>query len=231
MDTKLKLKLDATDWLNFCNIIEKSNITQYEEHTSYYYLRDMYFCSSLDIARIKKEVEILKKLSSNIGAKNTNLSNAVNHFAELCLSQFANQSSFLEFKEALRENGFNFTESEHSPNKSKKLNPDIPIPEALQVVDPQKSSNDELRKYINSLIMDIVFNNEQLERNIRYINEIAKKTKQQGNTLIGEIQDFLELYNTAIAGKKISKTMEMALSRQADRALVTKDTLNKLIHR
>jgi hypothetical protein len=118
MNTVLKLKLDAQDWLFCCKTIEDADIAQYGDYPSYYYLRDVYFCNSLDIARIKKEVEILKKLSSNIGAKNTNLSKSILNFAALCLNQFTVQSSFIEFKKVLHENGFNFTESEYSPRKN-----------------------------------------------------------------------------------------------------------------
>jgi hypothetical protein len=114
----IQLKLDAENWLECCKLIEPSNIKKHTEYKSYYYLRDVFFCNSIDTVQIKKEVDILKKLSrEGIAARNAKLSTAVYEFAQLCERRFTNHN-FDEFKEALRANGFNYTESEFSPRKT-----------------------------------------------------------------------------------------------------------------
>jgi formylglycine-generating enzyme required for sulfatase activity len=102
---RLMLKLDVGNYLDCCRFITNSDTFKYyEEKISFYCLRDMCSCDSIVRDDLNKEVEILKKLSTEgIASKDTKLSKAVYDFANLSKEYLSNPSSFHEFKVAINE--------------------------------------------------------------------------------------------------------------------------------
>lgn len=102
---------------------------------------------------------------------------------------------------------------------------DITVP-----LTPQPSQDkSELVNYVNALVVDIVNGDETMKHHEPFICEMAKKTGLNGKEIISEIKDFIKLYRDCIEDKVITKFEKSNLVAQGEMALVTEDTINKLL--
>lgn len=87
----------------------------------------------------------------------------------------------------------------------------------------------ELKKYINSLVFDVVSGEEKISHHEFFINDMAKKAGLDGKEIMAELKDFVELYKDCIADKVITKFELNNLLAQGEMAMVTEETINKIL--
>ena len=87
----------------------------------------------------------------------------------------------------------------------------------------------ELENYINALVQDVVNGDENLDHHKFFINDMAKKAGLNGDTLMKELKDFVDLYKECIADKVITQFEKSNLLMQAEAAHVSEETVMKLI--
>ena len=87
----------------------------------------------------------------------------------------------------------------------------------------------ELENYINALVQDVVNGDENLDHHKFFINDMAKKAGLNGNSIMKELKDFVDLYKECIADKVITQFEKSNLLMQAEEALVSEETVMKLI--
>lgn len=87
----------------------------------------------------------------------------------------------------------------------------------------------ELENYINALVKDVVNGDENLDHHKFFINDMAKKAGLDGDTIMKELKDFVDLYKECIADKVITQFEKSNLLMQAEEALVSEETVMNLI--
>lgn len=87
----------------------------------------------------------------------------------------------------------------------------------------------ELENYINALVQDVVNGDENLDHHKFFINDMAKKAGLNGDTIMKELKDFVDLYKECIADKVITQFEKSNLLMQAEAALVSEEMVMKLI--
>lgn len=90
-------------------------------------------------------------------------------------------------------------------------------------------AKNELENYINALILDVVNGDENLKHHEFFINDMAKKAGLDGKEIMAELKDFVELYKDCIADKVITKFELSNLLAQGEMAMVTEETINKIL--
>ena len=109
-------------------------------------------------------------------------------------------------------------------------NPELDDVNKLHPPTPKPSPNKlELVNYVNALVVDILNGDETLKHHESFISEMAKKAGLNGKEIISEIKDFIELYRDCIEDKVITRFEKSNLVAQGEMALVTEDTINKLL--
>ena len=99
----------------------------------------------------------------------------------------------------------------------------------IQPSPPIPPSSEEIKTYINDLVLDIVFEGENIERHKFFIADMAKKSSLDGKSIVTEIDDFLELYQDVIQDKVITRFEKTSLLNQAKLAMIETKTVEKLI--
>jgi len=95
---------------------------------------------------------------------------------------------------------------------------------------PQPSqARTELENYINALVQDVVNGDENLRHHEFFIHDMAKKAGLDGKELVTELEDFVNLYRDCIADKVISKFERSNLLAQGEMALISEETINKIL--
>lgn len=90
-------------------------------------------------------------------------------------------------------------------------------------------AKNELENYINALIVDVVNGDENLKHHEFFINDMAKKAGLDGKGIMAELKDFVELYKDCVANGVISKFELSNLLAQGELAMVSEDTINRLL--
>ena len=106
--------------------------------------------------------------------------------------------------------------------------PDSSRPPYPPVVDPP-SDTKELEEYINALVVDVINGDENLKRHSNFINDMAKKTGLDGNKVMAELKDFIDLYRDCIEDGTITKFEKSNLVVQGEMALISEKTIDKLL--
>jgi serine/threonine protein kinase len=115
-----------------------------------------------------------------------------------------------------------------TPPKPTPPTPKPPIPTPIPNPLP-KPNKKELENYINALILDVVNGDENLKHHEFFINDMAQKAGLNGKEIMAELKDFVELYKDCIADKVITKFEYSNLLAQGEMAMVTEDTINKIL--
>ncbi|MDP0530680.1 serine/threonine-protein kinase [Porphyromonas gingivalis] len=109
----------------------------------------------------------------------------------------------------------------------------IPIPDSptssYSCVPDSPSNTNELEEYINALVVDVINGDENLNRHTNFLNAMAIKAKLDGRKVMEELKDFIDLYTDCINDGVISKFEKSNLFAQGEMALVTKETIDKLL--
>lgn len=94
---------------------------------------------------------------------------------------------------------------------------------------PSSQAKEELEKYLNALVDDVVNGDETLKHHEFFINDMAKKAGLDGEEIMTELKDFVELYKDCIEDKVITKFEKSNLVAQGQLALISEDTISKLL--
>lgn len=94
---------------------------------------------------------------------------------------------------------------------------------------PSLKAKEELVKYVNALAEDVVNGDETLKHHEFFINDMAKKAGLDGKEIMTELKDFVELFKDCIEDKVITKFEKSNLVAQGELALISGDTINKLL--
>jgi len=94
---------------------------------------------------------------------------------------------------------------------------------------PVTHSTEQLKKFINELIKDIVFEGEKFERHKFFVKEMAKKSQVDADKILLEIEDFIELLQMVNRDKVITKYEKSSLLNQARLAMIEEKTVNQII--
>jgi serine/threonine protein kinase len=87
----------------------------------------------------------------------------------------------------------------------------------------------DMENYINDLVQDVINGEENLNRHEFFINEMAKKAKLDGEKIMSELKEFVELYKDCIADNVITKFEMSNLLVQGKMAMISKDTIDLLL--
>ena len=104
----------------------------------------------------------------------------------------------------------------------------IPTPDPPVVV--PLSDTKELEEYINALVVDVINGDENLKRHSNFINDMAKKAGLDGNKIMAELKDFIDLYRDCIEDGTITKFEKSNLVVQGELALISEKTIDKLLN-
>lgn len=92
-----------------------------------------------------------------------------------------------------------------------------------------QANKEELKKYINSLVFDVVSGEEKISHHEFFINDMAKKAGLDGKQIVEELEDFVDLYKDCVADKVITKFELSTLLAQGELAMVSENSINRLL--